>query len=212
MKNKLIILTIVFIAIQSSGHLFAAPQKNDSVHVISSTTKIDSSNNSYENTFTWINSPYIALGYGYPQGIRFEIGYNILKYFSLGIIYNFNNYWIESSGNGTWGFNNKMIGLNCRIFLPYKSWYITPYLLISRGLNFSIFGTSNSYTNIYLGTMIPVTKWLQLRPELGIDFTSRYISGGVEFPGYGPNPEVKQDKTWFGFNLSMEFDIIGLFR
>jgi len=61
------------------------------------------------------------------------------------------------------------------------------------------------YNLIYIGTMIPVKAWFHVRPEVGIVFTSKNISGGSSLLG-GSGPENTENKTRLGMNLSFEID------
>ncbi|MDO8549761.1 MAG: hypothetical protein Q7S39_06385 [Ignavibacteria bacterium] len=146
----------------------------------------------------WGNSLYLSAGWGTPQGFRFELGYNIGMFISLGLSFGIGDMWSRDPGEGTFA----ILG---SIRFPINSLSITPYLLFSRGSKFSMLGNPDAYTLINLGTIVPLIPWLQLRPEIGLAFTSKHISGGRSWFG-GSSPEVTEDKTRFGFNISFEVD------
>jgi len=215
LNNRIIIAILTIFIFQNQSILIAGLHNGDSTNTRNSLKIIDSSNSKNENTFAWRNSPYIALGYGYPQGSRLEIGYNISSIISLGFIVGFNDYWSKHSNRNFLEPIDNSYGLAGKLFIPIESLNSIPYIFVAAGQNFSIFGFSNtdSYIIFNIGMIVPVTKWLQIRPEFGLDFTSRYLSGGhAFFIGERDTPEIDENMTRIGFNLSFEIDVFSIFR
>jgi len=204
MKNIIKFIVVTFIIFQSCFYLYSAPQNIDSIKNNKTSIKLENESEQLDSNCPWRSSPYLAVGYGYPQGIRFETGYNISRYFSFGFTVGLYNFWAKHPYEASFG----LVG---RSFIPDKSLKFIPYFLLAYGERFSFFDDNDKYTIISIGTMITLTKWLQLRPELGFDMTSKYISGGKGYFGYS-SPEVREDKAWFCFNLSLEIDVISIFR
>lgn len=149
----------------------------------------------------WSNSVFISGGYGSPQGLIFELGYNFGSYVSLAAILGMHNKWT--------GRQKVTLGIIGKInFLQIKS--ITNYILIGYGGATAIFGGSDTYFIIHLGSKIPLADWLYLRPEFGPFFASDYISGGWGLFG-GSSPEVYKSKILLGANISFEIDLSQIF-
>jgi hypothetical protein len=151
----------------------------------------------------WRSSMYLAAGYGFPQGLRGELGYNFGHILSFGLTFGIFDYWSRDPGEGTFG-------MTLKLFLPYKSLSFTPYLMYSSGGTFSIFGHSDSYTLFYFGSMFTIKSWLHVRPEIGVVFTSRYIPIGTSIFNLSPSVNT-EDKQHIGLNLSFELDIRQIF-
>jgi hypothetical protein len=155
-----------------------------------------------DTLYPWHNSLFLAGGYGTPQGLRFELGYNIFTLFSLGISFGIHDNWSNNPGEGTFGF----FGM---LHFPFFNTKYTPYLLFCFGSSIRIFGGEDSYALTYIGCTVPILPWLQCRPEAGAAFLSKHISGGRGI--FGLTPEVRSDFTKFGANLTFEVDIRKLF-
>ena len=155
------------------------------------------------DSLPWGNSLYLSAGWGVPQGFRGELGYNFGTSLSLGLSFGISDTWSRDPAEGT-------LAILGSIRFPLQSSSVTPYILLCRGGTLSIFGNSDTYTLLYIGAMITVRPWLHLRPETGVAFTSKHISGGRSLLG-GTTPEVADDKTRFGMNVSFELDFAQLF-
>ncbi len=151
----------------------------------------------------WRNSVYLAAGGGSPQGFRGELGYNFGSYISVAFSFGIGDSWSHDPGEGT-------IAVLGTIRFPTDSPSMTPYLLLCSGGTIAIFGGSDTYTLVYAGVLVPLIPALQVRPEVGVDFTSKHISGGHSLFG-GDSPEVRGQKTMLGFHLSLELDLARLF-
>ncbi len=152
-----------------------------------------------DRLYPWHNSLFVSAGYGIPQGLRIELGYNIFTVFSLGINVGIADNWSRYPGKGTFGF----FGI---LHLPFFKTKYTPYLLFcfgSSGKNGVGTDSSgnDSYTLMYFGCTVPVLPWLQCRPEAGAAFVSKYVSGG------DITPELRSNLTKLGANLSFEVDL-----
>ena len=153
-----------------------------------------------DDVYSWRKSMYLAGGWGVPQGFRFELGYNIDVNLGIGLVFGTGDAW---SGHST-------LGILASVRLPKQSSTIVPYVLVSVGGTTDIFGNNDNYTLVDLGAIVPIKPWLQLRPEIGCDFTSKYISGGFSF-FEGSQAEVKEERTRFGAHLGIEIDLRQVF-
>ncbi len=151
----------------------------------------------------WNNSVYMATGWGTPQGVRLELGYNIGSLLSLGLAMGYRDAWSNHPDQGTFA----IIG---SIRIPIHSSPVTPYVLICSGTTLNFLGSDDSYWLIYFGGIISLKSWLQLRPEIGFDLTSKHVSGGAGIFGPG-SPEIREDMTRLGMNVSLEVDLARLF-
>jgi len=154
------------------------------------------------DSLTWSRSLYLSCGYGTPQGLRFELGYNFDSDVSLAATFGIKDHWSRDPEEGT-------LGIIGKIHL-YKSKSISSYILGGVGGTIAIFGEPDTYSLIQIGSKISLTNWLQLCPELGFVFTSRNISGGRSLFG-GSSPEVNENKTILGFNISFEINFRQIF-
>lgn len=154
------------------------------------------------DTLPWARSLYISGGYGTPQGLRFELGYNAGSDISLAVTFGIKDNWSRDPEEGTFGVIGKIH------FLQIKS--AKSYILFGYGGTIAIFGGPDTYTLVHIGSKIPLINWLQLCPEFGYVFTSKHISGGSSLFGDSP-PEVKEKKTRLGFNVSLEIDFRQIF-
>lgn len=136
---------------------------------------------------------YISAGAGLPQGFRFETGYT-LEIISIGLSFGINDNWSQDPGEGTFGILGRLI---------MNSSYFDPYILFGAGTTLSIFGESDSYYLLSAGAMVQLNRFLYLRPELGLVFTSRHKYGGSSLFG-SRSPAVFENRTRAGFNISFE--------
>ena len=158
---------------------------------------------SVTETYPWAWSIFLATGYGYPQGSRSELGFNFSNFLSAGLTFNIIDYWSRDPKEG-------MIGLMGRILLPQDNFpELTPYILVAGGGTISIFGGSDSYIEVYIGIMYQIEKYLQFRGEAGLDWTSRYVSGGGLF---NSSPIVTNDIYRIGIHAALELAIFEIFR
>ncbi len=197
MKTTTILLLFLLVSCVSASpaeKAWGEAQENDSTVV---------SDEQLEKLHPWRSSVYIAIGGGTPQGMRGELGYNFGSYVSLALSAGIGDSWSRDPGDGTLA----LLGI---LRLPTGSPSVTPYLLVCTGGTLAILGPSDTYTLVYAGVSVPIIQALQLRPEFGLDFTSRHISGGRSLFG-GTSPEVTQKDTRVGFHVSLELDIARLF-
>ena len=180
---------------QTNSSKLAKTIKSESI--ADDSCQVDSVGNLY-----WARSLYISGGYGLPQGLRFELGYNFGSIISIAATYGINNNWSRDPEEVTIGIIGKLH------FLQIKS--TMNYILFGIGSTIHIFGGDDTYTVVYIGSKIPLIDWLQLCPEFGLVFTSKYISGGPGLFG-GSSPEVYEKKTRLGFNISFEIDFRQIF-
>lgn len=151
--------------------------------------------------YSYANSVYFAAGAGLPQGLRLELGYNFGKVFSFGIMLGRGDTWTEEQGTS--------FGVLANLKFGISSAGPVVYILAARGSN--KLWNADVFTLINLGTQINIINGKFLRPEAGIDFTSKHISGGVSL--LGPDtPEVTEDITRFSFHISMEIDLAALIK
>ncbi|MCX7737165.1 MAG: hypothetical protein N2319_10685 [Candidatus Kapabacteria bacterium] len=156
-----------------------------------------------DSIYSWRNSIYLAVGWGLPQGARFELGYNFGEILSFGISFGIGDNWSRDPAEGTFA----ILG---SLRFPIESSPINPYLLICSGGTFSIFSGSDSYILVYLGSLVKLSSGIHLRPEIGLALTSKYISGGKNMFG-GSSPLITEDISRLGVNLSLEFDFAHIF-
>jgi len=141
----------------------------------------------------WSNSWYFSAGFGNPEGLRLDVGYNFGKLLGFGMTINRYDKWSSQS-------DNSKVGITGRVFIPYFSPATPFYILLGYGQSGFIFGAGDHYVHVILGSMISIRPWLQLRPELGWTTTSKYLSGGL----FGP--ETFEDKQHFLLNIAFEID------
>ena len=205
MRNvlKIIIFLIVVVNLfsenifsQTDTPNLSETNKKDSINVDSNQVVVSDDN------LPWANSLYISGGYGTPQGLRFELGYNFGSSISFALAYGKNDNWSRNPESGTIG-----IIFKCH-FLQIQS--VTAYILFGTGGTVDMLGNRvDSYRLIHIGSKIPLSNWLQLCTELGYVFTSKHISGGKSI--FGSSPEVTETKTRFGFYISFEIDFRQIF-
>lgn len=157
----------------------------------------------FDSLYSWRRSVYVAGGWGTPQGFRFELGYNFGEIVALALSFGIGDKWSRDPEEGT-------LAIIGSIRLPIRSFPFTPYLLFCRGGTFTIFGGSDTYTLIYLGAMVELRSGIHLRPELGLALTSKHISGGTSLFG-GTSPEVNEDRSRLGANVTLEIDLAHLY-
>ncbi len=149
-----------------------------------------------DEEFPWESGVFVAAGYGFPQGFRSEVGYNMGRYFFAGLTFGIDDYWSHDPGEGT-------IGMVAGLHLPVSGFpYITPYALFCTGNTLTLFGGPDTYSFINVGGMIPLVDRLTLRPELSIGFTSKHLSGGRGV--FGSSPERREEQVRVGLNVLVE--------
>lgn len=164
------------------------------------TANIDSDRDGLSKSYSWQRSLYFAGGLGSPQGLRFELGYSsvVTFAFSFGIY----DSWSRDPAEGT-------IAVIASLRLPIQELPFTPYILGGFGKTLSIFGSPDKYSLVHLGILYELSSGIHLRPEIGIIYTTKHISGGPSlFGGYTPAVDEKTSK--FGFNLILEIDFANL--
>lgn len=146
------------------------------------------------NIPTWANSMYVSTGMGYPNRMRIEVGYNILSYASFGFSISRFHQWSDDVPTF-------MFGFVFQVRAPIQSSSIALNLLYSPAESFEIFHPPDSYHLLFLGVIIPVTSKIQCKPELGIIWSSKYISGGRKIWGT-ETPAIFERGVHAGGNLS----------
>lgn len=158
-----------------------------------------------EKNFPWQNSFYFALGGGLPEGMRYELGLNLL-YISPALTISRNNHWSDH-------LDEVLIGGTLKIIVPVSLSKATPYALFhvgtSNGPKIISFGESqtkyDSYKIIYLGVMYPLRRALVLRAEAGWADTKNYSDSR-------PYNILLNSDSGFGFNLAMEIELTKLIK
>jgi hypothetical protein len=153
--------------------------------------------NNLENQ-PWKNSAFIATTYGYPQGFRFDLGYNFGDIVSAGFNIGVLDYWENHS--------KMSIGLTLKFNVPIKNSRFTPYFLFSTGKFIDLYsdGPTENFFNLALGCMYSIQDWVQFRPEICYVITSSKSSGFVA-------PSITTKKNYFGLNIAFEFDLANIF-
>ncbi len=146
----------------------------------------------------WRSSVFMAIGYGTPQGMRCELGYNIGSKLSMAFTFGIGDQWSRDPQEG-------MPGVSLTIRIPNFNSAAAPYVSIMRGTTLTIFGGPDSYTQLCFGFITPLASAFQLRPEIGVAFTSRHVSGGTSLFG-GTTPEVYNERTLFYIHVALEID------
>jgi len=146
----------------------------------------------------WGNSFFLSGGYGTPQGLRVELGYNFGNIFSLAGMIGTNNNW--SNGDASAGIIGK---------LNFNDGSFTVYILGGYGQSIEILGEPDNYGLVMIGYRIPLKRGIQVRPEMGIIFTSKHISGGSGL--FGSSPETRENETKFGVDVSLEIGFSQIF-
>ena len=95
------------------------------------------------------------------------------------------------------------------IKFPIQSFQFTPYILAGYGGTFTIFGGPDTYTILNMGVLYELNRGIHLRPEIGITFTSKHISGGPSLFGK-ETPEITEERSRFTANLIVEIDFASL--
>ncbi|HZV13621.1 MAG TPA: hypothetical protein VFA55_10435, partial [Candidatus Kapabacteria bacterium] len=109
-----------------------------------------------DQTMPWHSSVYLALGYGYPQGFRGELGFHLSHFVGFSVVY--------SSGNYLSFFpHDNELGVCGEITIPLYS-KITPYLRGGTGFGGSPYSQlQNTYYSLSSGALISLTPVFQLR-------------------------------------------------
>jgi hypothetical protein len=151
-----------------------------------------------DSLHSWRRSAYIAAGYGIPQGMHIELGFTPEIPVSFAVTFGIGDQWSRDAGEG-------MIGVAVLLRLPSFSSATTFYGGFMAGGTVKVFGGGDYYKQVCIGLCTPLTRNLQLRPEAGVAFTSRFVSGGTGLFG-GTLPEVYDEEIKFYFNLALELD------
>ena len=130
---------------------------------------------------------FFAIGWGTPQGNRFEIGQNIDSHIVVGATLCINDKWSNDRSGGRTGV---MLGSR----FGASEWMARPFVLVAVGETFGVFTKSEYYAFLHLGLKGPTKSFIQVRPEVGLDAT---------FANDGKDSRKRQ--LWFGFNLSIEY-------
>jgi hypothetical protein len=69
-------------------------------------------------------------------------------------------------------------------------------VLASAGETWGIFTKSEYYAFIHVGLKAPSNSFIHIRPEAGVDVTSKNDGTGST-----------KEEMWFGFNLSIELEL-----
>ncbi len=183
----------IFILIVFNGKIFS--QSDSLAHA-----PVSALENGTEEIF-WDGSIYFSGGYSSIQGFRFELGYN-WNVISIGLNVSVEDEWTKHS-------SDPQFGLIAKINF-YNSQNISPYILAGRGGSVAILGSSDTYTLINLGMRIKMIKWLHICPEIGVMFTSEFVSGGWSLFG-GSSPKVYSHNTSSSANILFEIDFAEIF-
>ena len=138
---------------------------------------------------------------GTPQVLRLELGYS--SQFSVAASFGIQDNWSSDPDKGTL----ELLLLIKQ--LPIQSFQFTPYLLAGYGGTFTIFGGPDTYTILNMGVLYELNRGIHLRPEIGITFTSKHISGGPSLFGK-ETPEITEERSRFTANLILEIDFASL--
>ena len=131
------------------------------------------------------NCSILSIGWGNPQGTRFEIGEYLSSNIIVGGTISINDQWSNDRSSTRFG---AILGL---LFTSSES-TIRPFILGSVGETFVLIGKSEYFLFCHFGFNVPSNSFLQIRPEAGIDLTFKNdVSGSLK------------RQTWFGFNISM---------
>ena len=132
---------------------------------------------------------FLSYGWGNPQGNRFEIGQNVGQNIIVGGTFVINDTWSNDHSSVRTG-----VILGSR-FGP-SDWELRPFVLASVGESWGLFTKSEYYAFVHLGFKVPSKSIVHIRPEGGLDITSKNDGTGST-----------KKETWFGFNLSIELEI-----
>jgi hypothetical protein len=142
---------------------------------------------------SWESTFYISAGYGYPQGIRYEAGYNIKSFMAVGIIIGSSSAWLDEGGT---------LGIVGKLFITNIN-SVAPFFLAAAGSSIAVLGESSTYSLLHAGVKISLASWIHAIPEAGFDFTSKHLSGGKSLFGTS-SPAYFEKKTFIGMNISLE--------
>lgn len=158
----------------------------------------------YIHSIPWRYSPFISIASGYPMTGRIEIGQNLGSWFALGL-----------SGAGydqvTTEKDLPKIGVFLMLKVPFYKWRLVPYIYANRAKTWKFFGRDDKYTQVSIGTMLPLFSWLNLRPEIGVCRVNKYISGGSALLG-GSTPEHYENTSYMAANIVLEINFFGYSR
>jgi hypothetical protein len=141
---------------------------------------------------------YLAAGWGIPSGQRFELGHNCRWGFTYSLTVSSGDNWSSHPGES-------MLGCLFKMHLVSRDRLVRPYLLYADGGHFSIFGSSDHYRILGLGVAVPWGRSFRIRPEAGLAWTNRFVSGGWSF--WGPStPTVYDTNRKLCLTVMLEFN------
>lgn len=143
----------------------------------------------------WRWSPYVAVGFGSPSGLRADVGYNVGDYLFAGFSIGRFGMWTRDSA--------ATIGLHGGVRLPNTT-NITPYLGVSAGGTFHVLGPSDEYYEVVAGAAMPIVSWIQLRPEFGLFLGRPVVSSSGWFGGHNV---VRNNTLYASGRLVLEVDL-----
>ncbi|MCF8413078.1 MAG: hypothetical protein K9G44_06650 [Melioribacteraceae bacterium] len=200
--NRVLCLSVLILI--CSSKLYAQPTRNFSPKFSASNEKIDQLKfGETDQPDTAFSSVYLAYGFGYPQGSRYELGYHFTSNFALGLAVGANNYWSKNTGGGSIAILSQ-IGMD-----KINNSKLRPYLFISYGGKPTLTDFKDSFFLFYGGLSYQIEEWFLLRSEIGFIIASRYISGGENIFG-GDSPLITETLFLFGLNFSIEIDFAKL--
>lgn len=149
------------------------------------------------------NSFYISAGYGYPKGLRMEIGYKFERYLTLGGTLSSVDRWSYDPAELKFGAIGKLrLGDGLIKYTPHLSFHYEGSI--------SVFFRGDESSAILLGCSIPIKSWLLAQPELGYGFFDKAVSKhGSFFTGLG---EDRSKYYQLIFNLNFEIDFARLYN
>lgn len=153
------------------------------------------------------NTSYIAGGYSWLQGYKFELGINKGSTASFAINFSENDRWSSHR-------HQLMCGIMGRAFLrkPVEG-KVLPYFGIEWGANFGDLIKMDSFFQFNLGSLLHFTSGICLRPEMSLSFTSKYLYGDDIFIlGGGKTETVNENVTRLNATLFLELDAAKIFK
>lgn len=190
-----------FILLLASANLSAQQQVSSSIDSISLVRRPG-----------WSSTPFIAVGYGTPQGVRIEAGYRFGEYFAIGLLLGIYDNWSPHPEDGSGGYF-------ASLHLPIGN-KMALHTFAGMGEAFS--RPDNSYWMLSFGITYPVNSFLTLRPEFGIVKTFRtdesHYSRASRHPSLPPLTGVYSYvikdpviNTRFGVHITLEVDLRPLY-
>lgn len=205
--KKYCLMSILIIALtnalfsQQAQFNYNSKSVNENLNSISDSLYTENTNIIDLESQPWKNSAFIAATYGYPQGFRFDLGYNFGEIVSAGFNIGVLDYWESHS--------KMSIGITLKGNVPIKNSRFTPYFLFSTGKFIDLYsdGADENFINLALGCMYSIQDWVQIRPEICYVITSSKSGGYLPYP----STYVTTRKNYVGFNLAFEIDLVNVF-